>query len=192
MDLRPATEPWRRRATRRAGSCAEPVDFNEMLQFGQLNTLRPRVVHDALALARAVERRLTLLEVGATCSTSPRPRVRPALRRLVAERPEARAQLLREELRLFPSREMPALLELVVVDELRIGALCPALRCWTDLIRKDAHCNRDGDAFDTQIRELVLPVQTRPGKRRVRQPGERDVVEDVVACETGSFSRKDA
>jgi hypothetical protein len=108
------------------------------------------------------------------------------------ERATARAQLLGEELRLFARREVPALFELVVVDEFGIRALCPTLRRWTDLVGKDAHGNRDGDGLDAQIRKLILPVKTRPGKRRVRQPRERDVVEDVVSCETGRFSGKGA
>ena len=36
------------------------------------------------------------------------------------------------------------------------------------------------------------PIETGARKRRVRQPGERDVVEDVVAREAGGFSRKAA
>ena len=55
-----------------------------------------------------------------------------------------------------------------------------------------AHGNRDGDALDAQIRKLVLPVETSAGKRRVRQPGERDVVEDVVPREPFGLSGKHA
>jgi hypothetical protein len=38
----------------------------------------------------------------------------------------------------------------------------------------------------------ILPIETGARKRRVRQPGDRDVVEDVVARETFGFSLKDA
>src|SRR4051812_35843844 len=130
--------------------------------------------------------------MGRRAPTASRLQARPGLSRLVAQRSETRAQLLGEERRLFPGREVPAFVELVVVNEFGIRALCPTLGCRTDLVWKDAHGDRDGDAFDAQVRELVLPVEACPGKRSVRQPGERDVVENVVACETDSFSSKGA
>ncbi len=76
--------------------------------------------------------------------------------------------------------------------EFWIRLLRPAPRGLIELVRKCAHSNRDGNAFDTEKAELVLPVKTGPGNRRVRQPGKRDVVEDIVAGEAGSFSGKDA
>src|SRR5207253_9417082 len=90
---------------------------------------------------------------------------------------------------------MPALFELVVMDEFGIRALCPAPRGWIEFVRKDAHGNRDGgtDALDTEERRpLVLPIETGTRKRCVRQPGDRDVVEDVVAREALRLSVKDA
>ena len=98
-----------------------------------------------------------------------------------------------KSLRLFPGREVPAFVELVVVDELRIRLLCPAPRGWIEFVREDAHGNRDGDALDSEERRLlVLPIETAARKRRVRQPGDRDVVEDVVAREALGLSVKDA
>src|SRR6516162_9088104 len=48
---------------------------------------------------------------------------------LLAQWPEAGANLFREELRLFPGREVAASVELVVMDEVvGIRALCPAPR----------------------------------------------------------------
>src|SRR5438045_6344396 len=81
------------------------------------------------------------------------------------------------------------------MDEFGIRPLCPAPRGWIELVRKDAHGNRDGgaDALDSdERRPFVLPVETGAGKRRVRQPGGRDVVEDVVAREALRLSVKDA
>ena len=80
---------------------------------------------------------------------------------------------------------MAALVELVVVDEFGIRPLGPAPRGWIEFVREDAHGNRNGDPFDAfdaeERRELVLPIETGGRKRRVRQPGDCDVVEDVVA-----------
>src|SRR3954452_7849905 len=43
----------------------------------------------------------------------------------LAKRAEPRADLGDEQLRLLPGRKVPALVELVVVDEVGIGLLCP-------------------------------------------------------------------
>src|ERR1700732_91087 len=78
------------------------------------------------------------------------------------------------------------------MDQFGKCALCPAPRGWIEFVREDAHGNRDGDAFGTEIPEFapVLPIETGARKRRVRQPGDRDVVEDVVAREAFRFSLK--
>ena len=87
---------------------------------------------------------------------------------------------------------MSALGELVVVNEFRIGLLRPAPRGGIEFVREDAHGNRDGDAFGIEIPFApIFPVETRARKRRVRQPGEREVVEDVVAREALDLSLKD-
>src|ERR1700694_4882085 len=78
------------------------------------------------------------------------------------------------------------------MDQFGIHPLCPAPRGWIEFVREDAHGNRDGDAFGVEIREFVLPIETGARKRRVRQPGDRDVVEDVVAREALRLSVKDA
>src|SRR5439155_22406388 len=69
------------------------------------------------------------------------------------------------------------------MDEFGICPLRPTPRGWIELVRKDTHGNRDGDdAFDSEKRrQLVLPVETGPGNRPVRQPGDRVVVEDVLS-----------
>ena len=58
-----------------------------------------------------------------------------------AQRPERGAELGGEELRLFPRREVAALVDLVEVDQVAIGAPGPCLRGSIDLARK----YRDGD-----------------------------------------------
>ena len=83
---------------------------------------------------------------------------------------------------------MPAFVELVVMDEFGIRPLRPAPRGWIELVGKDAHGNRDGDVLGVEIGELVLPIETSRGNRRVRQPEESDVVEDVVSRQAVGFS----
>ena len=80
------------------------------------------------------------------------------------------------------------------MDQFGIRPLCPAPRGWIEFVREDAHGNRDGDAFGIEIPEFapILPIETGARKHRVRQLGDRDVVEDVVAREAFGFSRKDA
>ena len=79
---------------------------------------------------------------------------------------------------------MAALGEPVVVDELGIRLLRPALRRLVDLVGEGAHGDRDLDApriEEAARRKMrVVPVEARRGDRGVRQPVERDVVEDVV------------
>src|ERR1700722_19726882 len=110
-----------------------------------------------------------------------------------AERPEAGSDLRRKALRLLPGSEVSALGELIVVDQFRIRPLCPAPRGWIKFVREDAHGDRDGDALGVEIPfAKIFPVETGAGKRRVRQPGDRDVVEDVVAREALGLTLKDA
>src|SRR5882762_5986186 len=112
---------------------------------------------------------------------------------LLPERAERRPQVLGEERRLFPGREVPAFGELVVIDEFGKCPLRPAPRGWIELVREDAHGNWDGDAFGIEIPFApILPIETGARNCRVRQPGERDVVEDVVAREALRLPVKDA
>src|SRR3984893_6451641 len=89
-----------------------------------------------------------------------------------AQRLERRAKLRREDLRLLPGREVAALVDLVVIDELGIRPLRPAPRGLIELVRKGAHRGRDGDVFRGEKRELALPIETSRRDRRVRQPVE--------------------
>ena len=87
---------------------------------------------------------------------------------------------------------MTAFVELVEVDEFGICLLCPAPRDWIEFVRKDTHGNRDGDALGIEEPEFapILPIETGSRNPCVRQPGDRDVVEDVVAREAFGFSGK--
>src|SRR5262245_11658881 len=78
------------------------------------------------------------------------------------------------------------------MDKFGIRSLCPTPRGCIELIWKDAHGNRDGDVFRSEKVKLVFPIQTSRRDRRVRQPVERDVVEDVVSRKALSLSVKHA
>src|SRR5215472_17662281 len=83
---------------------------------------------------------------------------------------------------------------LLEVYQFRIGALRPALRSGIQFVRKDAHGNWDGDAFGAEIGPLspILPIESSAREGGVRQPRDRDVVQDVIACEALGLSLKDA
>src|ERR1700720_2089240 len=57
---------------------------------------------------------------------------------------------------------------------------------------RHAHSHGDGDALRIEVPSFapILPIETSARKRRVGQPGDRDVVEDVVAREALGFSLK--
>src|ERR1051325_2072322 len=78
--------------------------------------------------------------------------------RYAAQGPERRPELGREELRLLPRREVPAFVDLVVVDELGIRLLGPAPRRLILLAWKDRHGYRDLDAFDVEKAALIFPI----------------------------------
>src|SRR5258705_12143242 len=78
------------------------------------------------------------------------------------------------------------------MDEFGIRFLCPAPRGGVDLIWKDADGNRDGDVLRGKKVELVFPIQSSRRDPRIRQPIERDVVEDVVSRKALGLTVKDA
>ena len=79
------------------------------------------------------------------------------------------------------------------MDQFGIRLLGPAPRGWIEFVREDAHGNRDGNAFGIEIPFApILLIETGARKRCVRQPGDRDVVENVIAREALGFSLKDA
>src|SRR3984893_1353508 len=78
------------------------------------------------------------------------------------------------------------------MDEFGIRPLRPASWSRKEFVWKDAHGGRDNDASDAEERiTLVFPIETSPRERRIRQPSERDVVQDVVSCEAFAASGKD-
>src|SRR5215211_8944190 len=108
----------------------------------------------------------------------------------LAKRPERRANLFGEELRLLPGGEVAAPVGLVEVGEAGVGLLDPAAWGSPDLAgeRREADRNRDlrrslPGRLGCRQGSSVLPV--RPGRRRpgARQPVQRDVVEDVLPGE---------
>src|SRR5262249_56292927 len=96
----------------------------------------------------------------------------------LAKSPERGAHLLGEELRLFPGREVSALVDFVEVDEVGVGAFRPASRSLVLLARKDADGDWKGEALHVEEAALVLPIQARGGNPRVGQPVEPDGVEE--------------
>src|ERR1700751_3701538 len=101
---------------------------------------------------------------------------------------ERRAQLGREQLRLLPGGEVAAFVDLVEIDEVAVGTLGPTLRRAVDLAWKHRHCDRDRYVRGlltrgVQDRRGVLPVEPRGRNCAVRQPVERDVVQDRIACQ---------
>ena len=79
------------------------------------------------------------------------------------------------------------------MNEFGVRLFCPTPRGWIEFVGEDAHGDRDRDAFggEEPICPLVLPIETGARERGVRQPGHRDVVEDVVAREAFGFAGKD-
>src|SRR6267154_4723659 len=78
------------------------------------------------------------------------------------------------------------------MDEFGIRFLYPAPRSGVDLIGINADGNRDGDVLGGEKSKLVFSIQTSRRDRRVRQPVEGDVVEDVVSRKALGPAGKDA
>src|SRR5580692_9680408 len=78
------------------------------------------------------------------------------------------------------------------MDEFGIRSLRPASRSRIEFVWKDAHGGRDNDASHAEERiTLVFPIETSPRQRGIRQPGQRDVVQNVVSSEAFAASCKD-
>src|SRR3982751_2896837 len=85
-----------------------------------------------------------------------------------AERSKRGTDLFREKLRLLPGREVAALVDLVEVDQVAIGAPGPCLRGPIHILRKDRDRHRERDLGgllrgrnDDAAPSGVLPVQPR-------------------------------
>lgn len=72
-----------------------------------------------------------------------------------AQRPERRPDLLSEELRLFPSREVAAFGEPVVINQFGIGFLGPTPRGGRDLIGKTLTAAGIGTSFGAKKASLL-------------------------------------
>src|SRR4051812_46500235 len=90
----------------------------------------------------------------------------------LAQRSEAGPNFVREHFRLFPGCKVPALVELVVVNELGVGALGPTPRSLVELFRKRADGYGNGNVLRREERKLALPVEPRRRHGCVRQPVE--------------------
>ncbi len=77
--------------------------------------------------------------------------------------------------------KVPALVELIEMDQFGIRLLGPAPRRLVELVREHAYGRRDVDALDGNVTVRVLPVETTGGDARVRQPEVGAVVEDVIS-----------
>src|SRR3954462_6154313 len=99
------------------------------------------------------------------------------------QRSESGSQLLTEDLRLFPRREVPALRQLVVMDELGIGPLRPTPRSLVDLLRKDTYGSRNGDAEVIEEGALVFRIERAAEPAVVLKQGEGNFAEMVAPRE---------
>src|SRR5262245_61838248 len=78
------------------------------------------------------------------------------------------------------------------MDEFGVRLLCPTPRGRVKLIWKDADGDWDRDVFRDEKGKLVFPIQTSRRDRRVRQPVECDVVENVISRKPLGLTGKDA
>src|SRR5579862_2396497 len=114
-----------------------------------------------------------------------------------AERSKRRAKFFAEKFWLFPGGEVPAFGKFVVVNQFGIGFFRPAFWSRIDLIGEDADGDGDFDAAHIKepatVRNLRgVPIEARRRDASVRQPVERDVVENVVARQTLGLSVEDS
>src|SRR5262245_7961768 len=74
------------------------------------------------------------------------------------------------------------------MNELWVGFFRPTPRDRADLVRKGAHGDGYGDPFPGKKAELGFPINARQRHRRIGQPVQRDVVEDVVSSKASGLS----
>src|ERR1700731_153603 len=78
------------------------------------------------------------------------------------------------------------------MDEFGIRFLYPAPRSGVDLIGINADGNLDGDVLGGEKGKFVFQIQTSRRDRRVGEPVEGDVVEDVISRKALGLAGKDA
>jgi hypothetical protein len=103
-----------------------------------------------------------------------------------AQRSERRSNLLTEDLRLFPGREVTALGGFMEVVQRGMGLPWPAFRRAIDLVREHRDRDRHFDLIGLLCRGakvvvVIFPVEAGRGGAAVGEPVERDVVEHFVA-----------
>src|SRR5580698_520929 len=77
------------------------------------------------------------------------------------------------------------------MDEFRISPLGPSPWSGVDFVRKHTYGNGDLDILGREKGEFVFPIETGRRNSGVRQPIERDVIEDIVPGKAGGFPGKD-
>src|ERR1700736_3748215 len=78
------------------------------------------------------------------------------------------------------------------MDEFEIRFLYPATWSGVDLIGINADGNRNGDVLGGEKGKFVFQIQTSRRDRRVGEPVEGDVVEDVISRKALGLAGKDA
>src|SRR5207253_5442517 len=86
------------------------------------------------------------------------------------QRLETGAELRHERLRLLPRGEVATLVDPVVMNELGIGFLGPALRHLVKLVRTRGHCGGDRDGSRGNGRALAFPVHASSRGSGGREP----------------------
>jgi hypothetical protein len=137
----------------------------------------PPIVHAQAGLGhiKSMTEQVTMNMVG----SAGHPKTRPSLL-------FCRAQLRSKEFRLLPGCEVPALVDLMEVDQVPIGAPRPCFRGSIDLLRKyrDGHGERDIAGLlrgcHKEATRAVLPVKPSGRGGGIRQPVQRDVVQEIV------------
>jgi hypothetical protein len=94
---------------------------------------------------------------------------------------DSRRALLLKKLRLLPCRKVTAFIDLVVINEFVIRALCPTPRGFIVFAGKDGHRRRNGDIDGVVKADLIFPIKPSRRNHGVRQPIKCDVVEDIIA-----------
>src|SRR3954452_22357151 len=108
---------------------------------------------------------------------------------LISQRLECGPDLRCEKLRLFPGSEVAALVDLVEVSDVRVARLDPAARRPPDLSWKRREAERDLRRRQwlrtrgRRVRPVRLPIRSSCRGTGAGEPVQRDVVEDVIACQ---------
>src|SRR5437870_2313155 len=94
------------------------------------------------------------------------------------------AHVLGEQQRLFPGREVRALVMRTVEDEVRVSGARPAFRRLVDFVPERTDSGRQRNTArieETSLAVAHFPIEARRRHSRVGEPVECDVVEDIVA-----------